>query len=147
MLDDLNAVEILLVEDNPHDAELTMMALNDALLANRLVWVEDGEQALDFLLAREKFSHRKIENKPKLILLDLKMPKVDGMEVLREIRADERIKHIPIVVLTSSSEEQDILNTYNLGVNSYIVKPVEFEKFLAAVKQIGLYWLLMNKLP
>lgn len=143
----LNAVEILLVEDNPHDAELTMMALNDYNVTNKLVWVEDGEEALDFLFARGKFADRNIEHRPKVVLLDLKMPKIDGMEVLEEIRKDPRTKSIPVVVLTSSNEEQDIVNTYNLGVNSYIVKPVEFEKFLSAVKEIGLYWLLMNKPP
>ena len=142
-----NAVEILLVEDNPHDAELTMMALSEYKLANKLVWVEDGEEALDFIFARNKYSNRKVEQAPKVVLLDLKMPKVGGLEVLAEMRKDNRTKNIPVVVLTSSSEEQDIIGSYNLGVNSYIVKPVEFDKFLTAVKEIGLYWLLINRPP
>ena len=146
-MSNLNIVEILLVEDNPHDAELTMMALNDYKLANKLIWVEDGEEALDFLFGRGKYAGRKVEQHPKVVLLDLKMPKVGGLEVLEEMRKDKNTRSIPVVVLTSSSEEQDIVNSYNLGVNSYIVKPVEFEKFLAAVKEIGLYWLLMNKPP
>ena len=140
-------VEILLVEDNPSDAELAMRALKKNNLANKLVVVTDGEEALDFIFARGKFSDRKIENGPKVILLDLKLPKVDGMEVLRAIRNDLRTRVIPVVVLTSSKEEKDIIESYRLGVNSYIVKPVDFDKFLTTVKELGFYWLLLNQPP
>lgn len=140
-------VEILLVEDNPNDAELALRALKKNNLANNVAVVTDGEEALDFVFARGAFGQRKIENGPKVILLDLKLPKVDGLEVLRAIKGDPRTKSIPVVVLTSSKEERDIVESYKLGANSYIVKPVEFDKFVAAVKDLGLYWLLLNQPP
>jgi two-component system response regulator len=140
-------VEILLVEDNPNDAELALRALRKNNLANNILVVTDGEEALDFVFARGAFSERKIENGPKVILLDLKLPKVDGLEVLRAIKSDPHTKIIPVVVLTSSKEESDIVESYRLGVNSYIVKPVDFGKFVAAVRDLGLYWLLLNQAP
>lgn len=140
-------VEILLVEDNPSDAELALRALKKNHLANRLVHVTDGEEALDFIFARGIFSNRQVENVPKVIILDLKLPKVDGLEVLRVVKADPRSRMIPIVVLTSSKEEQDVIESYRLGVNSYIVKPVDFDKFIVAVKDLGMYWLLLNQPP
>ena len=140
-------VEILLVEDNPNDAELALRALKKNNLANNILVVTDGEEALDFIFARGAFSERKIENGPKVILLDLKLPKVDGLEVLRAIKSDPHTKIIPVVVLTSSKEESDIVASYRLGVNSYIVKPVDFAKFVAAVRDLGLYWLLLNQSP
>jgi two-component system, response regulator len=140
-------VEILLVEDNPFDAELTLRALKKHNLANQIVHVKDGAEALDFIFATGAYSHRKIENVPRVVLLDLKLPKVDGIEVLRAMKSDERTKQIPIVVLTSSAEDRDRVETYKLGVNSYIVKPVEFENFIKAVSEVGFYWLLLNKPP
>ena len=140
-------VEILLVEDNPNDAELALRTLKKNHLANRLVHVTDGEEALDFLFARGAFSHRPLENGPKVVVLDLKLPKVDGLEVLRIMKADPRTQVIPVVVLTSSKEEKDVVESYRLGVNSYIVKPVDFDKFVAAVKDLGMYWLLLNQPP
>lgn len=140
-------VEILLVEDNPTDAELALRALKKNNLANRVVVVTDGEEALDFIFSRGPFSGRKVENSLKLILLDLKLPKVDGLEVLRALKSDPRTKNIPVVVLTSSKEENDIVESYRLGANSYIVKPVDFDKFIAAVGDLGLYWLLLNQSP
>jgi two-component system, response regulator len=142
-----NEVEILLVEDNPNDVELTLRALKKNNLANRVQVVGDGAEALDFVFARDKYSDRRVENSPRVILLDLKLPKVDGVEVLREIRSNPQTKQIPVVVLTSSSEERDIIETYKLGVNSYILKPVDFEKFIEVVKELGYYWLLLNQLP
>jgi two-component system response regulator len=138
-------VDILLVEDNPNDVELTVRALKKHHLANKLHIVEDGEDALEFLFAAGKYNGRNINDHPKLVLLDLKLPKVDGLEVLRRIKSDERTKTIPVVVLTSSKEEQDIVESYRLGVNSYIVKPVNFEKFVEAVSEVGFYWLLLNE--
>ena len=140
-------VEILLVEDNPNDAELTIRALKKHNLANNLIHVTDGEEAIDFIFAKGQYAGRNIANCPKVILLDLKLPKVDGFEVLKAVRNDPKTKNYPIVVLTSSKEEKDIVETYRLGVNSYIVKPVEFDKFVDAVKEIGLYWLLLNQKP
>lgn len=139
-------VEILLVEDNPTDAELAIRALRKKNLANNLVWVRDGEEALDFVFCRGQYQGRG-NGTPKLILLDLKLPKVDGIEVLREIKAHAGVRSIPIVMLTSSQEERDMVESYQLGVNSYIVKPVDFEKFLEMVAQVGLYWSLVNKVP
>jgi two-component system response regulator len=138
-------VEILLVEDNPHDAEMTIRALKKANLANKLIHVKDGAEALDFIFAKGAFSERKIENKPKVILLDIKMPKVDGIEVLRQIKSTEATKSIPVVIMTSSKEEQDVITSYNLGVNSYVVKPVDFESFAKAVSDLGFYWLITNQ--
>ncbi len=142
-----NAVEILLVEDNPYDAELALGALKKRHLANSLHHVEDGEQALDFIFCRNAYSIRDINSPPRVILLDLKMPKVNGMEVLRQVRADKRTSKIPVVVLTSSKEDPDIKACYELGVNSYIVKPVDFDNFLKAVEELGFYWLLLNQSP
>jgi two-component system response regulator len=136
-----NIVEILLVEDNPDDAELTIRALKKHNLANNLLHLQDGEEALNFIFSPQTGSL------PKIILLDIKMPKVDGIEVLRKIKSDEHRKIIPVVVLTSSKEERDIIETYKLGVNAYIVKPVEFEKFVSAVSEIGFFWLILNQPP
>jgi two-component system response regulator len=143
----LEDVEILLVEDNPNDVELTMRALQKQNLAGKVFVVKDGAEALEFIFATGAFAARKIENRPKVVLLDLKLPKVDGIEVLRRIKSDERTKHTPVVMLTSSQEERDVLDTYNLGVNSYIVKPVDFSNFVHAVSELGVYWGLLNKLP
>jgi len=142
-----NEVEILLVEDNPSDVEMTLRALKKHNLANKVHVVRDGAEALDYIFATGIYAERNIDDHPKVILLDLKLPKVDGMEVLRRIRADERTKCVPVVVLTSSQEERDIVESYKLGVNSYIVKPVDFDKFLSTVQELGLYWLLLNKPP
>jgi CheY-like chemotaxis protein len=140
-------VEIVLVEDNPHDAELALRALKTYNLANNLIWLQDGVEALDFIFAQGQYSNRSIEDVPKVILLDLKLPRVNGLEVLEKVKSDVRTKSIPVVVLTSSSEERDIVTSYNLGVNSYIIKPVDFDKFVEAAKEIGLYWLLLNTAP
>jgi CheY-like chemotaxis protein len=140
-------VEILLVEDNPNDIELTLRALQKHNLSDKVFVVKDGAEALDFIFATGAFAHRKIENRPKVILLDLKLPKIDGIEVLRRTKSDERTKHTPIVMLTSSQEERDVLDTYNLGVNSYIVKPVDFINFVRAVSELGFYWGILNKIP
>lgn len=142
-----NAVEILLVEDNPNDAELTLRALKKQNLANKVHVVIDGAEALDYIFSTGSYESRNLNNQPKLILLDLKLPKVDGLEVLDRIKSDERSKTIPVVVLTSSREEQDMVESYRLGVNSYIVKPVDFNKFIDAVGKLGLYWLLLNAQP
>lgn len=142
---EVSEVEILLVEDDPCDAELTLRALKKHNLANKVVHVMDGEQALDFVFCRGEFSHRSVENSPRVVVLDLKLPKVDGLEVLRAMKADDRARLIPVVVLTSSREERDLIESYRLGVNSYIVKPVDFDKFVEAVKEMGMYWLLLNQ--
>jgi len=144
-MENLDAVEILLVEDNPNDAEMALRALKKNNLANNVLVVSDGEEALDFLYGRGKFLNKNINNRPKIILLDLKLPKIDGKEVLRVIKSDPEKKVIPVIVLTSSREERDIVESYELGVNSYIVKPVDFDKFVEAVKELGSYWLLMNQ--
>ena len=143
----LNQVEVLLVEDNVHDAEMTIRALRKVNLANNLVHVKDGEEALEFIFAQGKFADRQQSDLPKVILLDIKMPKVDGIEVLRQLKSRESSKTIPVVIMTSSKEEQDIINSYQLGVNSYVVKPVDFEGFARAVSQLGMYWLLTNQPP
>jgi two-component system response regulator len=143
----LNEVEIVLVEDNPNDAELAMRALKEYNLANKLMWLKDGVEALDFIFAQGQYADRSIEDVPKVVLLDLKLPRVDGLEVLEKVKSDTRTKSIPVVVLTSSSEERDIIASYNLGVNSYVIKPVDFDKFVDAAKEIGLYWMLLNKPP
>src|SRR5262249_9481279 len=140
-------MEILLVEDNPSDAELTLRALSKNKIANSIVWVKDGAEALDFIFAEGNYSNRNILERPKVVFLDLKLPKMDGIQVLEKIRADERTKTIPVVVLTSSKEECDIIETYKLGVNSYVVKPVDFDKFVEAVAQLGFYWLILNQPP
>jgi CheY-like chemotaxis protein len=140
-------VEIVLVEDNPHDAELALRALKTYNLANNLIWLQDGVEALDFIFAQGQYSDRSIEDVPKVVLLDLKLPRINGLEVLEKVKSDLRTKGIPVVVLTSSSEECDIVTSYNLGVNSYIIKPVDFDKFVEAAKEIGLYWLLLNNAP
>jgi CheY-like chemotaxis protein len=140
-------VDILLVEDNPNDVELTQRALKKEKVDNRLFVVNDGAQALDYLFGTGNFSGRNIQNRPRVIFLDLKLPKVDGIEVLKKIRGDDRTKTIPVVVLTSSHEDRDVMDSYQLGVNSYIVKPVEFEKFSKTVGEIGAYWLGLNKVP
>ncbi len=139
-------IDILLVEDNPIDAEMTMLVLKKHRLANHLEWLKDGEQALDYLFCRGAYRERDPAS-PKLVLLDLKLPKVDGLEVLRLMKADERLCHIPVVMLTSSAEENDIIRCYALGVNSYVVKPVDFERFNDEIAKLGFYWLLINRLP
>lgn len=143
----IEPVEILLVEDNPDDVELTLHSLKQNHLSNRVQVVRDGQEALDFLFAKGIFASRDPDLQPRVILLDLKMPKVNGLEVLRQIRAARRTKDLPVVVLTSSKEEPDIRESYELGVNSYIVKPVDFEKFTEAIRILGLYWLLLNQPP
>lgn len=140
-------VEILLVEDNPNDLELTMHALTKYKIANRIQVARDGAEALDFIFATGAFSHRQVEDTPKIILLDLKLPKVDGLEVLQRLKSDERTRAIPVVVLTSSREERDIVDSYRLGVNSYIAKPVDFAQFMESVRQVGLYWVVLNLPP
>lgn len=139
--------DILLVEDNPDDVELTLRSLKKNNVTNRVAVVQDGAEALEYLFATGRYADRSISNLPKVVLLDLKMPLVGGIEVLRQCKADERTNQIPIVVLTSSREEPDIQTCYSLGVNSYIVKPVDFQQFTEAVRQVGLYWLLLNESP
>jgi CheY-like chemotaxis protein len=141
------AVEILVVEDNPQDLELLLRALKKANLGNRIEVARDGAEALEFILCEGAHAARRIEDVPKVILLDLKLPKVDGLEVLQRIRSDPRTKTIPVVVLTSSKEQRDLVESYRLGVNSYVVKPVSFDQFAGAVQQLGLYWLLLNEAP
>ncbi len=147
MCDDVKEVEILLVEDNPTDAELCIRALKKNNLANKLVWVKDGAEALDFLFSTGAYADRGPTCPPKVVLLDLRLPKVDGMEVLRKVKAEERTRAIPVVVLTSSKEEVDLEECYKLGVNSYISKPVEFDAFAKTVSELGMYWLLVNRPP
>lgn len=139
--------DILLVEDNPTDAELTIRALRKNNLANKLHWVKDDAEALDYIFARGSYSGRDPDNLPKLILLDLRMPKVDGLEVLQEIKRNESTSRIPVVVLTSSKEDRDIVESYKLGVNSYVSKPVEFDEFINAVSTLGFYWMIINQPP
>lgn len=140
-------VEILLVEDNPDDLEMALLALREMNLANHILIARDGVEALDFIFCRGPHAARKIENGPKVVLLDLKLPKVDGLEVLRAIKGNARTQSIPVVVLTSSKEQSDVVESYKLGVNSYIVKPVDFAQFAEAVKKLGMYWLLLNQPP
>lgn len=142
-----SAVEILLVEDNPRDVDLTLRAMKKRNLANKVQVARDGVEALDYLFGEGQFAGRDIKQRPRVILLDLKLPKVDGLEVLRRIKGDERTRTIPVVVLTSSREDRDLMESYQLGVNSYITKPVDFDKFLDCVQKLGMYWLLLNQPP
>lgn len=143
----MQEVEILLVEDNPYDAELTIRALKKHNFANKIFHVKDGAEALDFLFAKGSYSQLTVGPCPRVVILDLKLPKVDGLEVLRKMKRDVRTRTIPVVVLTSSQEEQDIVESYNLGVNSFVTKPVEFENFMQAVAKLGFYWMLLNQPP
>lgn len=138
-------MEVLLIEDNPADAELTMHALRKENVANRIVHLADGEQALDFLFCRGAYANRSFADPPRVVLLDIKMPRVDGLDVLRAIKTDARTRSIPVVVMTASREEQDLVQSYQLGVNSYIQKPVDFDRFRDVVRQLGLYWLIVNE--
>jgi two-component system, response regulator len=144
---DYNSIDILLIEDNVSDAELTIRELKKHHLANNLFHVKDGEEALDFIFATGKYNNRSIGKPPKIVLLDIQMPKVNGIEVLQKIKSDERTKATPVVILTSSKENPDIKKCYALGANSYIVKPVNFEGFAEAIKTLGFYWLLLNQPP
>ena len=146
-MDKLDEAEILLVEDNPYDAELTLRALKKSGLANKLLTFPDGVEALDFLFGQGMYAGRNLAARPKVIFLDLKLPRASGLEVLARIKADARTRMIPVVILTSSQEESDIVRSYDLGVNSYTVKPVDFDKFFQVVEELGLYWLLLNKVP
>ena len=146
-MNETSAVEILLVEDNPQDLELTLRALAKAKITNRIQTARDGAEALDYIFGTGEHAGRNIEDVPKVILLDLKLPKVDGLEVLKRIKSDPRTKIIPVVILTSSKEQRDVVESYHLGVNSYIVKPVNFDGFANAVKDLGFYWLLLNQPP
>jgi two-component system response regulator len=146
-MDAIQAIDILLVEDNPEDAELTVRALKKKNLANRMVVVDDGAEALDFLFCRGKFAKRASGIAPQVVLLDLKLPKVGGLEVLKAMKSDERTRTVPVVVVTSSREDPDIKAAYALGANSYVVKPVDFDAFAEAVSSIGLYWLMVNQPP
>ena len=146
-MDHSQAVDILLVEDNPQDAELTTRALKKHNLANRLILVEDGAEALDFIFCHGIYKDRCVSNPPKVVLLDLKLPKVSGLEVLRALKQDERTRPIPVVIITSSREDPDIKTAYGLGANSYVVKPVDFDAFAEAVSSLGFYWLLVNEPP
>jgi two-component system response regulator len=139
-------VEILLVEDNPDDAEITLRALKRANFANNVQWLKDGEEAMAFLFSDGPYLNQP-PPRPRVILLDIKMPKVDGIEVLRRIKADKRTRSIPVVMLTSSKEETDLVRSYDLGVNSYLVKPVDFQRFSEEVTRVGYYWVAMNKMP
>jgi CheY-like chemotaxis protein len=145
-MSELDPIEILYAEDSPTDAEITMRALKRANFANKLMWVKDGAEALDYLFARGAYAQRG-NNQPRLVLLDLKMPKVDGIEVLRQIRTDENLRTLPVVMLTSSAEEADIIRSYDLGINSYIVKPVDFIKLSDEVARAGYYWVVINQPP
>jgi two-component system response regulator len=145
-MEQFEQVEILLVEDNPLDAELTIRALKKGGLANKLLWLKDGEQALDYLFRRGAYADRD-DILPRLVLLDLKMPRVDGIEVLRTIKQEERTRRIPVVIMTSSQEEKDVAQSYDLGVNSYVVKPVDFSAFADLARQAGFYWLAINRAP
>jgi two-component system response regulator len=140
-------VEILMVEDNPSDIKLALYAFEKHRLANVVHVVRDGAEALEFLFCTDRYADRRFEDCPKVVLLDLKLPLVDGIDVLRQIKADPRTSMIPVVVMTASNEESDIVNSYELGVNSYIVKPVDFDQFTEVVRQLGYYWLLLNKIP
>jgi two-component system, response regulator len=140
-------VEILLVEDNPNDVKLTLHAFKKHHVANRVHVVRDGAEALEYLFGTDRYAHRRVEDTPRVMLLDIKLPLVDGIEVLRRVKADVRTAGIPVVVLTSSREEKDLIESYRLGVNSYIVKPVDFDQFSEVVRELGYYWLLLNQRP
>ena len=146
VMQELGTIEILLAEDNPLDAEMTMRALQKHRLANRVHWVRDGAEALDYLFGSGEYAGRDL-SLPKLVLLDMRMPKVDGIDVLKRLRGDARTKLIPVVVMTSSTQDRDIIETYRLGVNSYVVKPLQFGAFAETVSGIGYYWVLTNRIP
>jgi len=146
-MDSYESVEVLLAEDNPSDAEMALRAFRKNNFANKVHWVKDGEEALEYVMCTGRYAGRDAGHSPKLLLLDLKMPKVDGIDVLRRLKSEERFKTIPVVIMTSSNEERDVVETYRLGVNSYIVKPVDFSKFVSTVAEIGMYWLLTNRVP
>jgi len=146
-MSDLNSIEILLVEDNERDAEMTIRALKKCHFLNRLFWVEDGVEALDFIRCTGRFDMRRPANPLKLVLLDLKMPRLDGLDVLRALKADSATRSVPVVVMTSSNEERDLADSYQLGVNGYVTKPVEFESFMKQVAHIGMFWLVENQGP
>lgn len=142
-----SAVDVLLVEDNPSDAELTLRALQKHNLVNNVEWVKDGAAALDYLFGQGGYAGRDASTPPKVVLLDLRLPKVDGLEVLQRLRADARTRHVPVVVLTSSKEDRDIVESYKLGANSFVSKPVAFDEFAKTVAELGLYWMLINRPP
>ena len=142
-----NVIDILLIEDNPYDAELTLRALKDIKILNNVHVLTDGEEAINYLFGLGEYKGRDINLNPKVVFLDLKLPKVDGLEVLKKVKSDENTKKIPIVIVTSSQQEKDVIKSYKLGVNSYIVKPVDSDKFIEAVKELGLYWLILNQPP
>jgi two-component system response regulator len=146
-LDNLKEVEILLADDNPYDVELTLRALSKYKLANKIHVLNDGEKVLDYIFSTGDYAERDFGEKQKVILLDLKLPKMDGLEILRKVKSDERTKTIPIAMLISSKEERNIVESYGFDVNSYIIKPIDFDKFVKAVSDIGLYWVLLNKAP
>jgi two-component system response regulator len=146
-MDEPITADLMIVEDNPQDLELAMLALRKVSPASRIHVSRDGAEALDYLFCEGAFSNRLITDRPRVILLDLKLPKIDGLDVLRRLKADVRTRSIPVVMLTSSREQRDIVESYNLGVNSYIVKPVNFERFSEAVRELGLYWQLLNQPP
>ena len=147
MLNNMKNKRILLVEDNPDDQELTMRALKKNNIGNEIVLAKDGQEAIDYLFGKGTYSSRDMSEMPQIVLLDIKLPKVDGIEVLKQIRADKRTKMLPVVILTSSKEEKDMVDSYNFGANSYIRKPVDFNQFTESVRQLGLYWLVLNETP
>jgi two-component system response regulator len=144
-MDKFEIFDVLLVEDNPQDSELTIRALKKNHLANTIIWLQDGAEALDFIFCNGKYTDRPTGNYPKVILLDLKLPKVDGLDVLKELKTNPKTREIPVVVITSSAQEPDIKRAYELGVNSYVVKPVDFDNFAKTMSHLGLYWLLINR--